>query len=165
MRRTGRRAEHSRLCFAVDEPASSAHRVLRIRASRRRLRKKSTPITPASLAVCSVHAGRVPWAFRSWVSRRCIDRDRDQAGLQAPSRPATAPRSLACGLSGLKADDWRAGTSAPGLNPRIDRAHRRSALAHGASKRAFGQQSDATTREPAIFEPGARSRRSAPAQC
>src|SRR6516225_6758155 len=32
----------------------------------------------------------------------------------------------------LKADDWRAGTSAAGLNLRVDRTHRRSALARSA---------------------------------
>jgi hypothetical protein len=77
----------------------------------------------------------VPLAFRSWESRRCIDRDRDRADLQTRSRPATAPPLLVCGLSGRKADDWRGGTSASGLNLRLDRAHRRSACL--ADKREF----------------------------
>jgi hypothetical protein len=67
----------------------------------------------------------VPRAFRSWGSRWCIDRDRDRADLQTRSRPATAPRLLVCGLSGLRADDWRGGTSASGLNLRLDRTSRR----------------------------------------
>ena len=77
----------------------------------------------------------MPRAFRSWGSRRFIDRDRDRADLQTPSRPATTPWLLVCGVSGLKADDWRAGTSASGLNLRLDRAHRRSACL--ADKREF----------------------------
>jgi hypothetical protein len=75
----------------------------------------------------------VPRALRSWGSRWCIDRNRDRADSQARSRPATAPRLLVCGLSGLRADDWRGGTSA--LNLRLDRAHRRSAFL--ADKRRF----------------------------
>ena len=123
MRRTGRRAEHSRLCFAVDEPASSAHRVLRIRASRRRLRKKSTPITPASAVSTDTNACAEKERVSSHATlcwRKPDSNRRSQATASSGASGHAPPREARVGQHGLScsASDFRIPVR---VNPRLER--------------------------------------------